>query len=64
MADLVTVLISPHQYGHPPQYVHLITVIVGGAPAQSHGQGVSEGLLSIATSGQTQRLDIPGHTLY
>ena len=64
VADLVTVLIGPHQYGDPSQDVHLVTIIVGGAPAQRHGQGVSEGLLSIAASGQTQRLDIPGKISY
>ena len=39
----------------------LVTVVVGGAPAQRHGQGVGEGLLGVAAGGQTQGLDIPGH---
>ena len=63
-ADLVAVLVGPHQDGDPPQDVHLIAVIVGGAPAQRHGQRVGECLLSIAASGQTQRLDVPGQTIY
>ena len=63
-ADLVAVLVGPHQDRDPPQDVHLIAVIVGGAPAQRHGQRVGEGLLSIAASGQTQGLDIPGQILY
>ena len=38
-----------------------MAVVVGGAPAQRHGQGVGEGLLGVAAGGQTQGLDIPGH---
>ena len=60
--DLVTVLVGPHQDGDAPQDVHLCAVIVGGAPAQRHGQRVCEGLLGVAASGQTQGLDIPGQT--
>ena len=40
---------------------YLLSVVVGGAPAQRHGQGVGEGLLGVAAGGQTQGLDIPGH---
>ena len=60
--DLVTVLVGPHQDGDAPQDVHLCAVIVGGAPAQRHGQRVCEGLLGVAARGQTQGLDIPGQT--
>ena len=60
--DLVTVLVGPHQDGDASQDVHLSAVIVGGAPAQRHGQRVCEGLLGVAASGQTQGLDIPGQT--
>ena len=59
--DLVTVLVGPHQDGDAPQDVHLVAVIVGGAPAQRHGQCMGEGLLGVSAGGQTQGLDIPGH---
>ena len=47
----------------PPPIVRadLVAVVVGGAPAQRHGQGVGEGLLGVAAGGQTQGLDVPGH---
>ena len=47
----------------PPPIVcaDLVAVVVGGAPAQRHGQGVGEGLLGVAAGGQTQGLDVPGH---
>ena len=43
--SLVTVLVGPHWQWDAPQSVHLLPVVVGGAPAQGHGQRVGEGLL-------------------
>ena len=40
---------------------YLLSVVVGGAPAQRHGQRVSEGLLGVAAGGETDRLDVPAY---
>ena len=56
---LVTVLVGPDREGDPPQPVHLLPVVVGGAPAQGHGQCVGEALLRVPPSGQTDWLNVP-----
>ena len=35
-----------------------MTIIVCGAPSQSHGQGVGEGLMGVSAGGQADGLDI------
>ena len=55
---LVTVLIGPHKDGDSAQNVDLVTIIVGGAPSQCHGQCVSEGLVCVSSSGETDGLNI------
>ena len=56
---LVTILVGPDREGDTPQPVHLLPVVVGGAPAQGHGQCVGEALLRVPPSGQTDWLNVP-----